>query len=50
MTNYIIVWYDNDTKAFNNDYYYETISKTEAIKRFYYNHDNNAIIINIIEV
>lgn len=49
MKDYIIVWYDNFTTDFNNDNYAD-IAKSEAVKKFYRNHDNNAVIINIIEL
>ena len=49
MKSYIIVWYDKDVKDFNNDNY-DCISKSEAVRKFYCNHDNNAVIINIIEL
>lgn len=49
MYNFIIVWFDNLCKDFNNDNY-QGVSKAEAIRQFYNNHDNNAIIINIIDI
>ena len=49
MKAFIIVWFDNIDKDFNNDNY-QAVSKTEAIKQFYNNHYDNAIIINIIEL
>ena len=49
MNSYIIVWYNNTDKDFNNDCY-ERVTKSEAVKKFYNTHDNNAIIINIIEL
>lgn len=49
MKGFIIVWYDNRDRDFNNDNY-QNLSKSEAIKKFYENHDRNAVIINIIEL
>lgn len=49
MKEFIIVWYDNIEKDFNNDNY-QSLSKSEAIKKFYENHDVNAVLINIIEI
>ena len=49
MTDFIIVWYHNIEQDFNNDQY-SGLSKSEAIKEFYKNHDENAILINIIEL
>ena len=49
MKEFIIVWYDNIDKDFNNDNY-QSLSKSEAIKEFYENHNRNAVIINIIEL
>lgn len=49
MKEFIIVWYDNIDKDFNNDNY-RNRSKSEAIKEFYKNHNRNAVIINIIEL
>ena len=49
MKSYIIVWYDKDSKDFNNDNY-DCLSKSEAVIKFYQNHDDNAVITNIIEL
>ena len=49
MKGFIIVWYDNIDKDFNNDNY-QSLSKSETIKEFYKNHNENAVIINIIEI
>ena len=49
MNNFIIVWFDNIEKDFCNDQY-QGLSKSEAIKEFYKNHSENAVLINIIEL
>lgn len=49
MNQYIVVWFDNVNKEFNNDHYMN-VSKQEAITMFYENHDNSAVLINIIEI
>ena len=49
MNNFIIVWFDNIEKDFCNDQY-QGLSKSEAIKKFYENHDVTAVLINIIEI
>lgn len=49
MNQYIVVWFDNTSKEFNNDHYMN-ISKHEVITMFYEHHDNSAVLINIIEI
>ena len=49
MKRFIIVWYDNVEKDFDNDTY-EGVTKSEAIRRFYNNHNENVVIINIIDL
>ena len=48
MKRFIIVWYDNIEHDFDNDNY-EGVTKSEAIRRFYDNHNENAVIVNIID-
>ena len=49
MKRFIIVWYDNIEKDFCNDQY-QGLSKSEAIKTFYKYHNENAVIVNIIDL
>lgn len=49
MKRFIIVWYDKIEQDFDNNTY-DCVSKSEAIKRFYSNHSENAVLINIIEL
>lgn len=49
MNDIIIVWFDSIEKDFYNDNY-QGLSKSEAIKKFYENHDVNSVLINIIEL
>ena len=49
MKKFIIVWYDKLEQDFDNDTY-EGVSKSEAVRRFHDNHDENAVIVNIIDL
>ena len=49
MKEFIIVWFDNIDKDFNNDHY-RNESKSDAIKQFYNNHNCDVVLINIIEL
>lgn len=49
MKRFIIVWYDRAERDFDNDTY-EGVTKSEAIRKFYNNHNENAVIVNIIDL
>ena len=49
MNSIIIVWYDNNCGEFYNDNY-DNISKSEAVKNFYNSHNNDAVLINVIDL